>query len=414
MAQKTHLFLNTRTVDALPYAKAGRIDYSDTRVAGLTLRIGTKSKVWTFRYRFDGKRSRLVIGRAGDVSEANARAKATEYEEMIRQGRNPAIVTAKIQERTVLWLVGEYINKHAKPNKRSWKEDKRILDRELVPVLGSRLIGDVSRRDLLDIRDAAIERGAPVAANRTLSALSKLFRWAVSEDYMSSSPAYGIKKPHKEAPRKRALNEDEIAKVWHALPGLPVTDVMRRIIRLCLLTGQRQGEIAGMRLGEIDLNERVWLVPEARTKNKQDHLVPLSDAAMVEVTSAIADVKKFGEAPKDDTPLFAAVKGRPVLNAAVSKAVKRNQDKFGIDPWTPHDLRRTMITHFSRLGISRSVASYVVNHGKNEGGVTGRIYDQWEFLPEKRRALNAWASEVMRIIKGATLPSNVSRLKTNA
>src|SRR5262249_28653028 len=149
----------------------------------------------------------------------------------------------------------------------------------------------------------------------------------------------------------------------------------QRIIKLCLITAQRVGEVAGMVPAELDLKAREWRLPGVRTKNGHPHVVPLSDLAIEIIKEAMADAGK-------GAPLFPAGKGS-LPPAAVARTIvrahatskERPHGRFGIAPWSAHDLRRTALTGMARLGVAPIVLGHVANHRTTtRAGVTLAVY----------------------------------------
>ena len=153
-----------------------------------------------------------------------------------------------------------------------------------------------------------------------------MFRWAVARGDLDSNPMEGMCMPAVSAPRERVLSDAEIAKLWNGLPNtMRGSPSCQRIIKICLLTAQRVGEVSGMRLDELDLKARTWTVPTARSKNKDAHTVPLSDAAVDVIEEARADARGQNLFPDDV--------GKGSLRAdAVSKMMTKAQGRVGIDP----------------------------------------------------------------------------------
>jgi integrase len=162
----------------------------------------------------------------------------------------------------------------------------------------------------------------------------------------------------------------------------------QRIIQLCLVTAQRVGEIAGLVPAELDLAAREWRLPGARAKNAHAHIVPLSDLAIGILREAIADA--------GDGPLFPSVSSQS-LAESILRANKAG--RFGIAPWTAHDLRRSALTGMARLGVQPIVLGHVANHrSTTRAGVTLAVYSQYAYDKEKRAALELWADRLVAII----------------
>jgi hypothetical protein len=135
-------------------------DIKDDATPGLYLRIlASGEKRWVKRYKLRGKTRIGTIGDAGKIGLADARTKAFAWHAIIRDGRDPAAEErreAEAQRRlpTVAAFTREYIERHAKPNKRSWAEDERLLRCDVLPAIGDLRIDTVARRDIVLLLDA--------------------------------------------------------------------------------------------------------------------------------------------------------------------------------------------------------------------------------------------------------------------
>ena len=217
-----------------------------------------------------------------------------------------------------------------------------------------------------------------------------VFRWGVARGDLDHNPMEGMRKPVGGKPRERVLSDDEIAALWHGLAkALPRSKACQRIIRLCLLTAQRVGEVAGITRDEIDLRARLWSIPGSRTKNKHKQIVPLSDAAV--------DVIREAQSESDGVFLFPNEEGDS--GHAVARTIAKAQKRFGLAHWTAHDLRRTVVSAMAALGIAPIVLGHVINHRSvTKAGVTLSVYARYDYGAEKRQALGLWADRLMAIV----------------
>ena len=368
--------------------KAGtRTEFFDSRVTGLSLRISPTAKSWAFHFTTAaGKRARLTLGPFPAVTLAGARGLALEAQAAVQAGADPR--TSKAGAMTVATLVESYLAKHVRPNLRSAKQVERRLRKNVLPLVGSVRLADLHRRDINRVLDQIVGRGRLVEANRVFGDIRAVLRWAVARGDLDRDPVAGMDAPSPTRWRDRVLNDAEIRRLWHVLPtALPRQIDCQRVLRLCLLTGQRVGEVAGMRRDELDLNTRTWSLAGVRTKNGHPHSVPLSDPAVGIIEQALADA--------GDRPCLFALP--PV---AVARFVERAQAKFGIMPaWVAHDLRRTALTQMAALGVEPVVLGHVANHRTTtRAGVTLSVYVKHSYDAEKRRALTLWADRLGAII----------------
>ncbi len=224
----------------------------DGRIAGLFLACHPSgAKSWVLRYRVAGKPTKLTVGSYPGVGIAAARAAAQKALGDIATGINPAgekraareARKAMAEARTVQTVADEFLKRHtAEKNGDRWAvETRRILDKDILPAIGARPIGDVRRADVNGMLDVIADRGALIAANRTLAVARKLFGWALSRDYVDRNPCDGVAKPGDETKRDRVLSDNEMALVWHAADsnGYPFGP----IVKLLILTACRRDEI---------------------------------------------------------------------------------------------------------------------------------------------------------------------------
>jgi integrase len=314
-----------------------------------------------------------------------------------QHGLDPASVKQQSRDAdTFEELARVYLERHAKPFKRSWKEDARIIDHELLPVWRARKAAEILRRDVIALLDRVIERGAEVAANRTKALISKIFNFGMLRGIVEHNPAYKVPNPGVEHSRDRVLSENEVRALWNALNE--ERPKIAGIFRLALLTAQRRGEIAGMRWDEVDLEGAWWTIPADRSKNGLPHRIPLGPQALA-VLGELRD-----SAPQSDIHVFPGSKqGNPITN--LQKPLRRLKRRSGID-FRIHDLRRTAASLMTGMGVSRLVVGKILNHA--ERGITA-VYDRHSYDAEKRRALLKWGVWLNELVVGKA-PGQVIQL----
>jgi integrase len=174
-------------------------------------------------------------------------------------------------------VVALFIERHCKQSNRprTAQETERLLRSHVLPRWRGRTVRDITRRDVLDVLDRVIDGGAPIAANRVLSATRKFFNWCVERDIIASSPCAGVKPPTAERSRDRVLSDSELALVWRA--AYEVGGPFGSLVQLLILTGQRRDEVARMEWDELNLKLRLWTMRPERVKNAQEHEVALSE-----------------------------------------------------------------------------------------------------------------------------------------
>lgn len=390
---------------------------------GFTIRVmpsGVKS--WLYIYAIDGKRREMNLGSYPDVTLETARGKFEEAKKKVKNGIDPlaeeeAREDARRKAPTVAKLITEYIEKHAKPSKRSWYEDERILNKDALAAWGNRKAADIKKRDVVLLLESIIERGSPGSANSNFKIIRKMFRFAVQRDILEHSPCDGVVMPAPLNRGDRVLNEAEIKTLWNSLDTCHVSPEIRRAIRLILATGQRPGEVIGMHTREID--GHWWTIPAERSKNKKVHRVYLTDTALNLIGDTtgkgyifrgVQRKQKEGEKPKPEKPM-----GRLSISQVVSRNLSSpvlvndkpvfdkkgnlvTENKLGVADFTPHDLRRTAATFMASMGFMDEIIDAVLNHVKQ--GII-RTYNRHDYDKEKQQALEAWERKLNSIISGA-------------
>lgn len=379
-------------------AKPGPEAFDET-VKGLALRVSSGGhKAWTFHFTIDGKRARCTLGSYPATSLAKARTVALEARGYVEEGKDPRRVFGAQEASgamTMADLVESYLEKHVKPNLRSARHMELRLRANVLPVIGTVRLADIHRRDANRVLDKIIARGKPTQARLVFQDMRAIFRWAVARGDLDRNPIEGMEKPGVERARDRVLSDDEIHLLWNNLDtvmggrllknGQSTSPYTRDILRLCLITGQRVGEVTGMTRDEVDIPSRVWNLPASRTKNGHAHAVPLSNLAIEIIERAES------EGPR----LF------PMTSHAVARAIARVQTDFGLPRWTAHDLRRTALTGMAKLGVSPTVIGHVANHRTTtHGGITASVYIHYAHDKEKRQALELWADRLSAIVAG--------------
>lgn len=221
-------------------------------------------------------------------------------------------------------------------------------------------------------------------AHLTLTYLARVFSWHASRDDDFRSPIVrGMGRVDvKQRARKRVLSDEELRAVWRAAEATGT--LFDRYVQFLLLTACRRNEASRMTRAELDGPD--WLIPASRSKNKQDHLIPLSRKAL-DILSCLQPIGKF------DGFVFTHTGTRAYRNFAADKA--KLQARSGTAGWTLHDLRRTARTLMTRAGVSADHAERALGHVIS--GVRG-VYDRHQYRPEKLAAFEALAAQIDRIL----------------
>jgi integrase len=246
---------------------------------------------------------------------------------------------------------------------------------------------------------AAIEqRGAPIAANKTLKSIKTFLRWCVGRAVLDQSPAEGVPLPSKEVARDRVLDDQELAQV--ILAARKIGGPYGGIVELLALTGQRREEVAQLTWEELDLEHRVWTLPKSRTKNAKAHVVHLSKQSLAVLKCA-----------DRQGPLVFSRRGNKPFQE-FSRAKLQLDQLSGVSGWRLHDLRRTCVSGMARLGVAPHVADKILNHQSGTISGVAAVYQRHEFLPERKEAIERWGAHLAQIVVKASgaVPGNVRRV----
>ena len=382
--------LTKRAIDALPSPAAQDQIWWDEDLKGFGLKLTPAGrKVFLVQYRPAGDRRnprKYTIGEYGSVTPHKARIEAQRVLADRAAGGDPQAdkQTSKrrIRSEQVAELAAEFIARHASQN-RTGAETARIFDREVLPDWGSWTVGEVSKRDVIALLDRIRERGSPIMANRVLAAVRKFFNWCIGRGILEVSPCSGITAPAREQARHRVLSDEELAHVIKAARriGFPFGS----IVEVLALTGQRRDEVGRMGWEHLDLRRKIWVIPGEHAKNGKPHLVQLSRP----VLSILDTVPKTGD-------LVFSSDGKTVFQG-YSKAKTRLDSLSGVQDWTLHDLRRTVVSGMARLGVAPHVADKILNHQSGTISGVAAVYQRHEFLKERERALQRWGDHLQSL-----------------
>ena len=369
-------------------------------------------KYFYYNYWHNGKSKKYKIGSYPNIGVSKAREIAREVAAQINKGLDPqAIKNERKQIPDPLLfaeLAEEFISKYLPTlREKTRTEYKRIIEKELVPKLGKYPIKEISRNQIISLLDAKAygKDPAPVMANRIRARLSKIYNFAINRGLADQNPVERIPKYKKtkdggnvEKKRSRFYNPDEIKELWKYFDNW--NEPTGSVLKMLLITGQRKTETMHMKWSDIHGN--VWTIPAELAKNKEEHLVPLSDMAL-EILEKMKPITGMSDyvfcSPKEDNaPMKWLTRVRTTI-----------QDESKVPDFRPHDLRRTVATYMAKLGVDRTVLGKILNHKGLAGDdqVTA-IYDRHGYLQEKKRAMQLWCNHLKWMLDNK--PKKITRM----
>ncbi len=341
-------------LEKLPYPPIGkRFAYYDTKVRGLALFITNKGTKSFLVYRWvNSKPERILLGRYPDLSIEQARAKTMEINALIVKGENPNNPRrAARAEMTLNDLFREYMERHAKPHKKSWKIDESRFKFHLAR-FGKIKLSKFTIATVQKLHVRIGKKNGEYEANRVISLLCTMFNMAIKFQFWEkdkANPASGIKK-FKERPRDRFLQSEELPKFFAALAQEP-NEMIRDYILLEILTGARRSNVLAMQWGEISWERREWRIPV--TKNDEPQVVTLSEEAMT--------VLERRRQAANSSYVFPS-NGRQGHLVEPKRGWKRILESSGITDLRIHDLRRTLGSWQAKTGASLTIIGKSLNH----------------------------------------------------
>jgi integrase len=401
---------NLRKTDLEKWIKAGAPIAGKSDGGGLTFTLSrSQTATWIFRYRYGGRQREITLGNYPDMSLDDARKKATAHRAMVDAGKD--VASEKRLERTAAnsamsfrELAEDYLERTGKSLvPRSQDEVRRFLKKDLCRRIGHVTARDVSPENIVSLVEDVGRRSDPVA-RRCFGLLSIIFAHGVAKSIVKVNPCNGLdlkailgsRPPSR--PRIK-LTRDELSFALASFPTLGPSIALA--CKILLATCVRKSELLHARKSDLDFDRGVWQV---YAKGSKTYLVPLAPTVadwFQELIVLAGDSNWILPAQHRRGRFENHHLGRSTLNAALKRLDKRVRE------FSPHDLRSTARSYLSALGVDLIVAERCLNH--TLGGLVA-VYDQHDYLDERRGALEKWANLLVELDN----PSNVVPIRAAA
>jgi integrase len=361
----------------------------DARYEGFVLDVmPSGKKSFRYRYRIRGKREKVTIGSYPSMSLATARERYREMRELVHRGISPAkekkLAAKGVSSSSTFAQLAEDWTKNAlRVVNKNARQDETYLQRDILPIIGSKELSEVQRSDLWTCIDNVRARGHGQAARRVQSVLKRVFAYGFSAGVVTINPAMGID-PRHVAPtrtRDRVLSLDEIPVWLHTIETSSISRSIKLALRLLMLIPARKGELLAARWSDVDLGQGTWDIPKENSKNGIPIRHRLTSQALgvfkelqplaIGSEWVLPSTRHSGRVPMSKSGINTALRGVKGLPAGV----------------VIHDLRRTIRTYLAELGVSTQVAELCLNHRPT--GVK-KVYDRAELIEQRYLALSKW------------------------
>jgi integrase len=367
--------LSDQTVRSLPHAEKGQKEYGDDAIGGLSIVVGKAAKTFRLVIGSGADRKRFTLGRYDPphFTLAMAREKARD---IIARER---LALTEVPRTTFAEAARLYDRLHVTTLSLSSARDIRRSLNVRFAKLQNMHLAEITRRDIAPLLDMMVDTPAEMGA--AFRQLHAFLRWCAARGYLETVPTDRMVPPRRLDSRSRVLSPAEIVEIWTALPN----DDYGRIVKLCILSGQRRGQWAACRREYVQADAVQW--PSSTMKIAKTHAIPLTPA----IRALLPD--RIGY-------LFPTSGGVPFNNWAACK--RRLDEDSGVKDWRLHDIRRTWATVCAdELDIGPHVIETVLAHAV--GTTVARTYNRARYIEPMRKAMLAfdeWLQTLLLIKEG--------------
>ncbi len=379
--------------------------YRLTDANGLCLEVTpTGSKLWRYRYRFNGSAKMLALGAYPSVTLLKARQLRDGARQLLIEGTDPgeqkktAKQAQKVEGLTFETLAREWFAYNAP----RWAESttykaKLYLENDLIPGIGSRPVKAITRPDLVELVRKVEARGTLNAAGKIRQWLHQIFRYGLAKGVVDANPATDLSvvaAPPKAARHHPHVTFAELPEMLAKSEAANIHSLTRHAIRLLTLTAVRPGELRQAPWAEFDLERATWTIPAERMKARRPHIVPLP-------RQAVAILRQLQEITGRYALVFAGANpDRPMSENTVNKAL-RGMGYEGQQ--TGHGFRHLLSTELNGRGYNKDWIERQLAHGDSDE-IRG-TYNHAAYVEQRREMMQAWADSIDALCAGANVVS---------
>lgn len=396
------MLTDTKLKNLKPQDKLYKVSDRD----GLYVAVLTSGTVsFRYDYRINGRRETLVIGQYGrdGISLAEAREELIAAKKLLKAGQSPAAAKRdgikKIRGAETFAVHTDSYMKHVILADSTRAMKQAVIDRDILPVLGNKMMAEITTSMVRDLCDRIVERGGRATAVQAREIISSVYRHANDRGHGLFNPAADIK-PSSIAifkPRERTLTPEEIGLFFRTLDAIGAMGTMKMALKLVLITMVRKGEFTNATWDEIDFKKWTWTIPSDRMKGSRVHVIYLPKQAQ-DILVGLQMCAGGSEYLVPGRYNFRKPLSNAALNSLIDRTVKIiNEDGEYIQDFTVHDMRRTASTLLHEAGYPSDWIEKALAH--EQKGVRA-VYNKAEYARQRAYMLQQWADMIDSWING--------------
>ncbi|HAV7947200.1 TPA: tyrosine-type recombinase/integrase [Escherichia coli] len=396
------MLTDTKLKNLKPQDKLYKVSDRD----GLYVAVLTSGTVsFRYDYRINGRRETLVIGQYGrdGISLAEAREELIAAKKLLKAGQSPAAAKRdgikKIRGAETFAVHTDSYMKHVILADSTRAMKQAVIDRDILPVLGNKMMAEITTSMVRDLCDRIVERGGRATAVQAREIISSVYRHANDRGHGLFNPAADIK-PSSIAifkPRERTLTPEEIGLFFRTLDAVGAMGTMKMALKLVLITMVRKGEFTNATWDEIDFKKWTWTIPSDRMKGSRAHVIYLPKQAQ-DILVGLQMCAGGSEYLVPGRYNFRKPLSNAALNSLIDRTVKIiNEDGEHIHGFTVHDMRRTASTLLHEAGYPSDWIEKALAH--EQKGVRA-VYNKAEYARQRAYMLQQWADMIDSWIDG--------------
>ena len=396
------MLTDTKLKNLKPQDKLYKVSDRD----GLYVAVLTSGTVsFRYDYRINGRRETLVIGQYGrdGISLAEAREELIAAKKLLKAGQSPAAAKRdgikKIRGAETFAVHTDSYMKHVILAESTRAMKQAVIDRDILPVLGNKMMAEITTSMVRDLCDRIVERGGRATAVQAREIISSVYRHANDRGHGLFNPAADIK-PSSIAifkPRERTLTPEEIGLFFRTLDAIGAMGTMKMALKLVLITMVRKGEFTNATWDEIDFKKWTWTIPSDRMKGSRAHVIYLPKQAQ-DILVGLQMCAGGSEYLVPGRYNFRKPLSNAALNSLIDRTVKIiNEDGEHIQGFTVHDMRRTASTLLHEAGYPSDWIEKALAH--EQKGVRA-VYNKAEYARQRAYMLQQWADMIDSWING--------------